>query len=147
MISCIHLEQAPKTDTLVKMYKEFGKYIYDLRFKIVFDINDNRIYILNIECSSILFIIDIIDSCVYINQDIIDKYRESDIREYLDINQIDYVIFPYYSEVGDVKKLEQTRVEKLKKLSREANNVYIGNGSINLFNDAYHLLCSVKIDN
>lgn len=129
------------------MYKDFGKYIYDLRFKIVFDTNDNRIYILNAKYSSILFIIDTIGSCVYINQDIIDDYGESDIRGYLDMHQIDYVIFPYYSEVGDVKRLEQTRFEKLKKLSREANNVYIGSGYINLFNDGYHLLCSVKIDN
>lgn len=81
----------------------FNTYINNLEIRLLFsDDNLGKIYILNTEKTAILFIVDITDACIYVNQDILDKFGYSIIKEFLDSIGINYSIFPYYTEEIEV---------------------------------------------
>lgn len=81
----------------------FNTYINNLEIRLLFsDDNLGKIYILNTDKTTILFIVDITDSCIYVNQDILDKFGYSIIKEFLDSIRINYSIFPYYPEEIEV---------------------------------------------
>lgn len=90
----------------------FGFYIRELEFRIMIDdTRKGEIYILDYRTGEILFIVDIIDRCLYINQDILNKFTEVDIKNFLNNTGMDFDIFPYFNEAGDVSKLKPSAMD------------------------------------
>lgn len=91
---------------------DFGFYIRELEFRImVDDTRKGEIYILDYYTREILFVVDITDRCLYINQDILNKFTEVDIKNFLNNTGMDFDIFPYFNEAGDVGKLKPSAME------------------------------------
>lgn len=124
-----------------------GDYIRGLRIKVVFDeTRHGQIYILDEKSVSILFIFDVIDECLYINQDIIDDLGENEIRKYLDFYSIGFAIFPYYSEEGDVEKLKPSMNKGIAYLSERVNEFSIYESSIEFYDGISQLISIINFN-
>lgn len=103
---------------------DFGFYIRELEFRIMIDdTRKGEIYILDYYTREILFIVDITDRCLYINQDILNKFTEVDIKNFLNNTGMDFDIFPYFNEAGDVGKLKPSAMEFFQLIMKAATRI------------------------
>jgi hypothetical protein len=88
---------------------KFREYIKTTAVRLIVDDSiPGRLYFLSREKTSILYIVDILDNCIYINQNIIDLVYFRTIRDLIDKFAEEMDIFPYFDEVGDIEKLTMT---------------------------------------
>lgn len=122
------------------MIKKFNTYINSLKIRLLFsDDNPGKIYILDSVETVILFIVDIPDSCVYINQDIIDEFGYNRIKEDLGYLDIHYDIFPYFSEMGDISNIAPSDNKWFIELMESIDNFYIYSDSIMFLTEDYFI--------
>lgn len=113
---------------------KIDSYIDKLNFKVIFDEEQRgRIYVLDRDKSKILFMVDIPDNCIYINQDIIDVFSGVDIETYLYAKGIEFDIFTYFSEQDDVEKLIQVKDPDIRAFVERIDNMSISEKYISLF--------------
>lgn len=74
---------------------KIGDYLAEMEIHLIIDGGKRgRFYLLNPEDTSILFIIDVIDVCIYINQNILREYSISEFHTYFS-QWFSVSIFPY----------------------------------------------------
>lgn len=113
---------------------KIDSYINNLNFRVIFDEEQRgRIYVLDRHKPKILFIVDIPDNCIYINQDIIDELSGVVIETYLYVNGIELDLFPYFSEQEDVEKLKQVKDPDIRAFVERIDNMTISKNYISLF--------------
>lgn len=87
----------------------FREYIKTTAVSLIVDDSiPGRLYFLSREKTSILYIVDILDNCIYINQNIIDLVYFRTIRDLIDMFAEEMDIFPYFDDAGDIEKLTMT---------------------------------------
>lgn len=108
---------------------EFREFSQRLTIRLIVDEGrPGRLYFLNKEKTSIVFILDAFEEIIYINQNIFNVFDIGTIKDELLERNICFDIFPYFDEEGDVADLKPSENDFWRCLMEETRWV--------LFNDS-----------
>lgn len=122
------------------------EYLNNLEVRLVFDDDKpGKIYVLNPEKSSIYFILDVDERCLYINRNIIDIFGNKEIKEFLSFDiEFDITIFPYNDDYSDIRDINPSTQRYFRLLMEEVRGIKMDfdhfNKSIFLFNENINIL-------
>jgi hypothetical protein len=120
--------------------KEINRYINDLDIRLVFDDGKpGKVYALDPDKTSIYFIVDVEDGCLYINQEILNIHSEGDIKSLLVEIGVEMDIFPHFDDPSYIEDLKPSENYLLVLLMEKTTHIKINTvlhpERIFLFND------------